>query len=261
MTKIFLFCALTFIASCSKVPVNNSETFVWPKKPVKLSKINAITSKDSFYWRLSGGALPLNYDVYGLDTFDTKDAEIEYLKTNGKALICYVSAHYESWRPDAKDFPKSVVKENLGDWKGEQVVDIREWEKLSPLYEKRIQLCRYRGFDAIEWDNIDQKASGVNDKDLTVFIKRLVALSNKYDLPVIQKNLSEKVNELEPIMGGAIAESCNVYGECNSYRPFFLKGKPVFMIEYIESNCKAKTFGRTYLANKSLNGKTWRECK
>lgn len=223
-----------------------------------------ITARDSFYWAISAPNFDSkwkSYSVLGLDGFDVKYGDMELFKKAGKKTVCYISAHWESWRPDADSFPPEILGRDLGDWKGERIVDIRRWNKLEQIFDKRILMCKHKGFDAIEFDNIDQRARAVSLLDVTLFVKRLVALSGKHGLPVFQKNMPHHVEQFESIMAGAIVESCNVWDECPYFEPYFQKNKPVWMIEYSTKHCKGKYFGKTYYANKILDGSKWRECK
>ena len=69
--------------------------------------------------------------------------------------VCYVSlGTYEDWRPDADSFPSSVLGSGNG-WPGEKWLDIRQISKLSPIMTARFQMCKDKGFDAVEPDNID----------------------------------------------------------------------------------------------------------
>ena len=74
----------------------------------------------------------------------------------GREVVCYVSAgSYEDWRPDAAQSPAAVKGEGLSGSPGEQWLDIANGYALRPLIEARIDLCRSKGFDGIELDNVD----------------------------------------------------------------------------------------------------------
>ena len=81
---------------------------------------------------------------------------IAALHTQGRKVVCYVSVgSWEDWRPDADRFPTSVIGEDYEGWPGENWLDIRQIELLAPVMRARLDLCRVKGFDGIEPDNID----------------------------------------------------------------------------------------------------------
>lgn len=56
----------------------------------------------TWQWQLQDGIdTSLNVDMYDIDLFDTDEATIQLLQSQGKAVVCYFSAgSYEGWRPD-----------------------------------------------------------------------------------------------------------------------------------------------------------------
>ncbi len=73
---------------------------------------------------------------------------------------------------------------------------------LGPILKKRIDMCKAKGFDAVEPDN--------------------VALKN--DL--------EQIPDLVDDFDFAINEQCHQYAECGTYKPFLDAGKAVLHVEY-----------------------------
>ena len=109
-------------------------------------------------WQLSGLPLDLSIDVdmYDIDLFENDASVIEALHAQGRKAVCYVSVgSWEDWRPDADQFPTSVIGEDYEGWPGENWLDIRQIELLAPVMRARLDLCRDKGFDGIEPDNID----------------------------------------------------------------------------------------------------------
>src|SRR5688500_3731067 len=98
----------------------------------------------------------LEVDMYEVDMFDTSAATVQEFDDNGTAVVCYVSAgSWENWRPDADEFPRSVLGRNLDGWPGERWLDIRRLRVLRPLMRARIERCKAKGFDSIEFDNVN----------------------------------------------------------------------------------------------------------
>jgi hypothetical protein len=48
-----------------------------------------------------------------------------------------------------------VIGDPYEGWPGERWLDIRRIDLLAPLIGQRLELCRIKGFDAVEPDNID----------------------------------------------------------------------------------------------------------
>ena len=57
-------------------------------------------------------------------------------------------------RPDAGAFPDAVKGDSNG-WSGERWLDIRRLDVLGPIMQRRLDLCKQKGFDAVEPDNVD----------------------------------------------------------------------------------------------------------
>ena len=73
----------------------------------------------------------------------------------GSDVVCYLSAgSWENLRPDAGDFPARVMGRSNG-WPGEQWLDIRKIGVLGPIMKARLDMCAAKGFDAVEFDNVD----------------------------------------------------------------------------------------------------------
>jgi hypothetical protein len=68
----------------------------------------------------------------------------------GIKAACYISAgSWEKYRPDADDSPASVLGTSNG-WPGEKWLDIHKRKIPKPIMRARIDICRRKGFDAIE---------------------------------------------------------------------------------------------------------------
>jgi hypothetical protein len=97
--------------------------------------------------------------VYNVDGFDTPAATVRLLHARNRRVICYISAgSWEDWRPDARRFPAGVLGRSNG-WAGERWLDIRRLDVLTPILRARLDMCRAKGFDAVEPDNVDGYAN------------------------------------------------------------------------------------------------------
>jgi hypothetical protein len=191
-------------------------------------------------FQLQFSALPVDQsvaaDVYDIDLFDNSAAVVASLHAAGRHVVCYVDAGTrENWRPDAKQFPKSVLGKGNG-WPGEKWLDIRRLDVLGPILGARLDLCAAKGFDAVEFDNVDGYANKSGFK-LTgthqlAFNQWLANEAHARGLAAGLKNDLDQVATLVFSFDFAINEQCFQYGECDLLSPFVAAGKPVFEIEY-----------------------------
>ena len=112
------------------------------------------------YWILSA---PLSASdvrpapaVFDIDGQDNSAAIVSELHEAGTKVICYVDVGtWEPGRSDSSAFPASVQGNGVDGWPGEKWLDIRQLSALEPIMKARMKMCRQKGFDAIEPDNID----------------------------------------------------------------------------------------------------------
>jgi hypothetical protein len=174
--------------------------------------------------------------VYDLDAFDTDAATVSSLHGLGRHVVCYVDAGtWEKWRPDAGLYPKEVKGKTNG-WPGERWLDVRRLDVLGPILNARLDLCAAKGFDAVEFDNVDGYANrtgfDLTGADQLTFDRRLADAAHSRGLGVGLKNDLDQVPQLLPSFDFSIDEQCAQYKECDALSPFVAAGKPVFEIEY-----------------------------
>jgi len=174
--------------------------------------------------------------VYDLDAFDTDAATVSSLHAAGKHVVCYVDAGtWEKWRPDADVYPKKVRGKSNG-WPGEKWLDIRRLDVLGPILSARLDQCVSKGFDAVEFDNVDGYANKTGFKltagDQLTFNRRLASAAHAHGLGVGLKNDLDQIPDLVSDFDFAIDEQCAQYDECDALTPFVTAGKPVFEVEY-----------------------------
>lgn len=174
--------------------------------------------------------------MYDIDAVDQDAAAVADLHRRGRKVICYVSTGaWENWRPDAKQFPKEVLGKGNG-WDGERWLDIRRTDILEPLIAKRFDLCRAKGFDAVEPDNMDgyDNDTGFPLKagDQLTYNELIARLAHDRGLAVGLKNDLDQIPQLLAHFDFAVNEQCAQYGECDKLTPFVRAGKAVFHVEY-----------------------------
>jgi hypothetical protein len=174
--------------------------------------------------------------MYDIDMFDNTAATVASIHSAGRKAICYIDAGtWENWRPDASEFPASVKGNNNG-WPGEKWLDIRQISILGPIMQARVNLCKSKGFDAIEFDNIDGYTNDtgfpLTATDQLNYNTFLANMAHTAGLPVALKNDTDQVETLLPYFDFTINEQCFQYNECNTIVPFINANKAVFNVEY-----------------------------
>ena len=191
----------------------------------------------TWYWQLTGkvnNAEPVA--AYDIDGFENTAEEVATLHAQGKHVICYIDVGTaENFRPDYSEFPKSVLGRSNG-WPGEHWLDIRQLGVLEPIMTARFQMCREKGFDAVEPDNMEGYAnkSGfpLTAQEQLTYNEWVAGEVHSLGMAVLQKNDGEQTDEQEQYFDGALSEECNQFHECADFDPYLLAGKPVLNAEY-----------------------------
>ncbi|RME99796.1 MAG: hypothetical protein D6768_14255 [Chloroflexi bacterium] len=202
----------------------------------------------TWQWQLDQ-PVDTSYDVavYDVDLFETETAVIADLHAQGKKVICYLSAgSWEEWRPDADQFPPAVLGNDYDGWPGEKWLDIRQIDQLAPIMRARLDLCRDKGFDAVEPDNIDGYTNDtgfpLTYDDQLAYNIWLAEEAHVRGLAIGLKNDDEQVTDLLPYFDWALTEDCFDQGWCEEMSPFIVAGKPVFAAEYTDTGITADDF-------------------
>ena len=191
----------------------------------------------TWQWQLSGVVDPsVAAQVYDVDGFDTPASTVASLRAGGRRTVCSFSAgSFEDWRPDAAAFPAAVLGSTNG-WPGERWLDIRRLDLLGPIMTARMTICRDKGFDAVEPDNVDGYANATGfpptAADQFAFNRMVAATAHGLGLSVGLKNDLDQVGALQPDFDFAVNEECFAFGECGGLAPFTVAGKAVFNAEY-----------------------------
>jgi hypothetical protein len=193
----------------------------------------------SWQWQLSRPprvASLLDVDMYDVDGFETRAPLVEAMHARSIAAVCYISAGtWENWRPDASAFPRRVLGRSNG-WPGERWLDIRARLVLEPIMRDRISMCERKGFDAVEFDNVDGyqnrtgfPLTGAQQLRFNVF---LANAAHRHGMAALLKNHFGQIRTLVTYFDAALNEQCFQYRECGALSTFVDAGKPVFQVEY-----------------------------
>jgi hypothetical protein len=226
--------------------------------------------KLTWFWQLQGKVKnDKAVAAYDIDGFENEAAEVATLHAQGKHVICYIDAGTaENFRPDYSAFPKSVLGRSNG-WPGEKWIDIRRLGVIEPIMTARFQMCREKGFDAVEPDNIEafSNESGfpVTAQQQLVYNEWIATEVHSLGMAVLQKNDGEQAAQLQPHFDGALTEQCNQYRECADFQPYLAAGEPVLNAEYSRPTAKfcsaddaAGIMGARF--GLSLNGQRFEPC-
>lgn len=204
----------------------------------------------SWQWQLS--SLPSkpfpDVQMYDIDGFAAKDgAIVKTLKADrpGRKAVCYISAgSFENWRPDAGQFPSSVLGKDLDGWPGEKWLDIRQYTgKLGDIMKARLDMCKAAGFDAVEPDNVDGYTNDtgfpLKAADQLAYNAWFANEAHRRGMSIALKNDPQQIPQLLPYFDFALNEQCWQYKECTTaqngdygYDQFVAAGKAVFQVEY-----------------------------
>jgi hypothetical protein len=221
----------------------------------------------TWQWQLS---TPVDRSVraklFDIDLFDNSRGVVRALKARGRRVVCYLSAgSFERWRPDAATFPASVLGKPLDGWPGERWLDIRRIDVLGPILERRLELCRAKGFDGVEPDNVDAYANNsgfpLTGADQLAFNRFVARAAHARGLSVGLKNDVDQARALEPQFDWALTEQCFQYHECGRLSPFVRAGKAVLSVEYAlrrGSFCAAAKRRGFMAMRKRLSLEAWR---
>ncbi len=231
----------------------------------------------TWQWQIQGAIdTTVNAQMFDIDLFDARPGEINAgvissLHFQGRKVICYLdTGAWESYRPDAAQFPKSVIGSSTG-WNGEKWLDIRRsaWPLFEPIIVNRMKLAVQLGCDGIEPDQNNPVGNNpgfpITYADQYAWYLEVAADAHALGLTVLQKNgvemLGEEVNYTSGLVAafdGLLNESCNQYKECGYLTAYVSAGKWVGEVEYkgtASTFCpKLQTFGFMAMKKKlSLN--------
>jgi hypothetical protein len=175
--------------------------------------------------------------VYDIDLFENSASVVSSLHAQGRHVICSLDAGtWEGWRPDASEFPASVLGSADPGWTDERWLDIRQLSVLEPIMKARMELCKQKGFDGVEVDNVDgyENNTGfpLTAAEQLTYNEWLAGTAHSLGLSIGLKNDTKQIDQLEPDFDFSVDEECFDYSECNLLTPFVKAGKAVFEVEY-----------------------------
>jgi hypothetical protein len=199
-------------------------------------------------------------DVYDIDGEMNSAAIVAHLHGMGKKVICYIDAGvYETYRGDADEFqaltPRIWGNPDEG-WNDSYWLDIRRVDELEPIMKARMRMCKEKGFDAIEPDEIDgwENDTGfpLTYEDQLTYNRALARWAHELGLSIGQKGDIIQTRDLVDHFDWTLNEECFQYRECtNPYDPnldrevpglelYVSRNKAVFVAEYRKNYSEAR---------------------
>jgi endo-alpha-1,4-polygalactosaminidase (GH114 family) len=262
MYLLFLFLTLTLTACGADDP-----------QPDKLSKEPLTMLKTPYphstadWWRPAPGLTwqwqlddevdtSLAAEVYDVDLY-VDQSVINELHSRGVKVVCYISVgSWEDKRPDADQFPTEILGNDYEGWPGERWLDIRRTDMLYPIMQARLDLCKAKGFDGVEPDNIEihdnHTGFPLTYNDQLAYARWLAEVAHDRGLAIGLKNAPDMVTDSLSFFDFAITEDAFYYGWVDKVLPFIAAGKPVFAAEYTDMDVDfnaACAWGRQHKVN------------
>jgi len=167
-------------------------------------------------------------DVYDIDGEINPSSTVTYLHSIGRPVICYFDAGvYETYRSDAWKFQAITPRiwgNKDGQWAGSYWLDIRRVSELEPIMKARMQMCKDKGFDSIEPDEIDgwenNTGFSITYQQQLTYNRALAQWAHELDISIGQKGDIIQTQDLVSFFDWTLNEECYRYHECtNPWNP------------------------------------------
>ncbi len=175
--------------------------------------------------------------------------------------------------PRQDDFPDEVIGRPIDGWPGEKYLDIRALDVIGPIMIARLELCKAKGFDAVDPDNVDAYEIGngtgfpLTRAHAIRYMRFLAREARRLGLAIGLKNATSISDDVLDVMDFAVTEDCFDQGWCRDLRNFIDAKKPVFAIEYTDNGIvfadfceQAARFGLSPLLKKRKLDEWERRC-
>ncbi len=231
--------------------------------------------KISWDWQIGASGdnaivAPAGVKLLDVDVFSTSAAKVAQLKAQGVYTVCYINAgSYQPGLPDSAQYPAYLKLQKDPDWAGEYFLDVTDVFKansaLASILKARLQLCKDKGFDAVEPDNLqnDENIKGglISTQQQIDFNGWFADTAHAYGLAVFQKNGPDKIllkdrtgKMMVDKFDGILNEECQQYDECQPLNEYVKRGKLALNVEYaVAPNCSLSNMLNINTIRKDLN--------
>ena len=265
-------------AGAAGMELSSSATGTLPS-PVRCGSCWRPSRAESWQIELSDTPQPpyLSVQMIEVDGFDTPTSTVAALHRSlpGRGVVCYIDAGtWENWRPDAGEFPQSLLGRDDSGWPGERWIDIARYPgALARIMQARTAMCKSKGFNAVDFDNVDEYANSTGFRltaaDQLRYDVFLANPAHRLGLAVALKNDLPQIPVLVRYFDFAVDEQCFQYAECTTTQnggfgldEFTRAGKAVFDIEYslkLSQFCPAARRDHFNALRKRLSLDAWRQ--
>lgn len=189
-------------------------------------------------WQLQGRIdTGVDAGVYEVDGIDTPRRTVRALHRRGRKVICYLDVgSWESYRPDARSFPRAAIGSAYEGYPDERWLDVSRLGLIAKPLQRRFEICARKGFDAVEPDNVNgwENPTGfrITPAEQLRFNRWVAGQAHRLGMAVALKNDGRQARRLVGAFDFAVTEQCFQYDECGLYRTFVRHGKAVFDAEY-----------------------------
>jgi hypothetical protein len=185
----------------------------------------------------------LDAHAFEVDGFDATKRTVRRIERGRRRSICYLDAgSWESFRPDRDTFAPELLGNVYAGFEDERWLDIRRVDLLQPILEARIEMCRDKGFDAVDPDNVNgyENDTGfpLTASDQLRFNTFLANLVHAHGMAVALKNDGPQAATLARYFDFAVVEECFAQRDCRAYRAFVKAGKAAYAIEYAQRSAR-----------------------
>lgn len=261
------FVLAVLLAGCS-VPANPTPL---PAGQTSAQRARWIPAANTTYQIQYGGKLDLTVpaEIYDVDYQDTTARDVAAIHTRGRRAVCYVDVGtWENWRPDASQFPKSDLGKPDGGWPGERWLNVADTSALEPIMTKRFQLCKSKGFDGMDPDNLDGYVNRTGfhltyAQQLT-YDTWVANEAHALGLTVSEKGDNNQVTDLAKVYDFAVVEQCFAQGWCRQFQRYTARNALVVDVEYnltqsrfLSKTCPSDARYRETAMLKHLNLNAW----
>jgi len=257
-------------------PKSSATSVVWVRAPAAAHWRPPSSVSISWNWQLTTPP-PVPTDtgvkVFDIDGFDTSTATVAALHARGTKVVCYMDVGtLEPGRPDDNLIPTRDAGSSVQGFQSERWLNIADLNGLKAMILDRLSICKNKGFDAVEPDNVDGYTNStgfpLTAQEQLTFNMFVANTAHNLGLSVGLKNDNDQTAQLQPYFDWALDEECNFYSECNTEDPFINANKAVFNAEYIDDGestdqfCSADVAAHIngVLFDLNLDGATYQPC-
>jgi hypothetical protein len=257
--------------SCLALLIAATALLLGPALPTAAAYWHPRPTTKPWQWQLQGKIdTSIDVPVFDVDGFETPASTVRSLHRLRSRVVCYLDVgSWESYRPDANRFPRSVIGRRYEGFPNERWLDVRRYRDFAAPLERRFSICERKGFDAVEPDNLagwENRTGFRIGRGAQLRFNRWVAQQvHRRGMAVALKNDGRQARKLVDEFDFAIVEQCFQYHECGYYKPFVRHGKAVFEAEYeLELGQYCETAREIHFSaigkSEDLFAKPWRPC-